>query len=114
MARGQGMGGGLVRLGDGSVGRRAWEDVVVRRCVRMFGGGDVEVDVEGGRTERRLRDLWRFMGTADVVTDTLKIIKILGEEKLRYWGFVSLPLSFSIFQSTPKVMFRRATEASWA
>ena len=31
----------------------------------------------------------RFMGTASVATDMLRISEKLGQEKLQYWGFVS-------------------------
>ncbi|KAI1785869.1 alpha/beta-hydrolase [Ganoderma leucocontextum] len=32
-------------------------------------------------------DIARFMGTASVATDMLKIVEKLGQEKLQYWGF---------------------------
>ena len=34
-------------------------------------------------------DIARFMGTASVATDMLKITEKLGQEKVQYWGFVS-------------------------
>ena len=34
-------------------------------------------------------DIARFMGTASVATDMLKIAEKLGQEKVQYWGFVS-------------------------
>lgn len=83
-----------MRLGDGSVARkRAWEEVVVRRCLGKFGGAGIRA-VEYGR-EVGVEDLkwpaelWRYMGTADVATDMLRIVEKLGEDKLQYWGFVS-------------------------
>lgn len=98
---GQEMDQGLIRLGDGSVERkRGWEEVVVRRCAAEFG------DDEGD-------GLCRYMGTASVATDMLRIVEKLGEEKLHYWGFVSLFISLLLCHETQLNVFdNRATEAS--
>ena len=66
-------------------------------------------------------DIARFMDTASVATDMLKIVEKLGQEKLQYWGFVSrspsqryLPpailhltcISFSELRHGPWAIFR--------
>lgn len=74
----------FLNLSDGSVEMaRAKERVVGQRCLNALGGN--------GREETGTVKDWgagRFMSTASVATDMLKIVEKLGQEKLLYWGFV--------------------------
>ncbi|KAI0917846.1 hypothetical protein AcV5_002682 [Taiwanofungus camphoratus] len=73
----------FLNLSDGSVEMaRAKERVVGQRCLNALGGN--------GREETGTVKDWgagRFMSTASVATDMLKIVEKLGQEKLLYWGF---------------------------
>ena len=53
---------------------RSRQRVVGERCAQSDGGEE---------------GIARFMSTASVATDMLKITEALGQEKLKYWGFVS-------------------------
>ena len=61
------------------------EDAVGQLCEKRIGGNGKE-DADGTVEE------WgagRFLSSASVATDMLKITEKLGQEKLKYWGFVS-------------------------
>ena len=63
----------------------AREDAVGQLCEKRI-GGDGKEDTNGTAEE------WgpgRFLSSASVATDMLKITEKLGQEKLKYWGFVS-------------------------
>ena len=69
-------GGRLLNVSDDSLLMyRAREQVMGARCEEKIGG-------EGG--------IARFAGTPSVATDMVEIAKKLGQEKVNYWGFVSL------------------------
>ncbi|KAH9943796.1 alpha/beta-hydrolase [Amylocystis lapponica] len=74
----------ILNLSDGSVAMaRSRESIIGQRCQAALGGNGKE---EIGATV----DEWgggRFMSTASVATDMLKITEKLGQEKLQYWGF---------------------------
>ena len=54
---------------------RARQQMVADRCEEAIGGPE---------------GIGRFMSTASVARDMLEITKKLGQEKLKYWGFVSI------------------------
>ncbi|KAH9939165.1 alpha/beta-hydrolase [Amylocystis lapponica] len=74
----------LINLSDASVPiARARESVVGQRCEKMLGGNGREEN--GGSLED-----WgggRFMGTASVAADMLRISEKMGQEKVHYLGF---------------------------
>lgn len=78
--------GPVVNLSDGSVAiARTREKVIGEICAKTIGGNGKE-DLNGTAEE------WgpgRFMSTASVATDMLRIVEKLGQDKLQYWGFVS-------------------------
>ena len=64
------------------------------------------------RCEDRIGGEWgigRFVSTANVVTDMLEINKKLGQEKLQYWGFVSILLIVISFCMNLMSVRRRVT-----
>jgi pimeloyl-ACP methyl ester carboxylesterase len=70
---------------DGSIPfARAHENVVGERCLSALGGNGKE-DLNGTAEEW---GLGRFMDTASVATDVLRIVEKLGQEKLQFAGFV--------------------------
>jgi hypothetical protein len=80
--------GPLLNTTDDSIPfARSREKLVGELCLTAIGGTGNE-DLNGTAEE------WgpgRFMGTPDVATDMLHIVEKLGQEKLQYWGFVSIP-----------------------
>jgi len=64
---------------------RARENVVGERCLSALGGNGKE-DLNGTAEEW---GIGRFMDTASVATDMLRIVEKLGQEKLQFAGFVS-------------------------
>ena len=75
---------------------RARETVVAAKCEEAIGG---ELGIA------------RFMSTASVATDMIKITEKLGQEKLHYWGFVSCLSHIEPSQLTLNLL-RRATAPS--
>lgn len=75
-----------LNISDGSIPfARAHAQVVSERCLSALGGNGRE-DSNGTAME------WgpgRFMDTASVATDMLRISEKLGQEKVQYAGFVS-------------------------
>ena len=80
---------------------RAREEVVARRCEAAIGG-------ENG--------IAQFMGTASVARDMLEISKKLGQEKLLYWGVVSIIIDLSVEITTHKAgtPYGRVMDLFWA
>jgi hypothetical protein len=74
-----------LNISDGSIlFARAHERVVSERCLSTLGGNGRE-DPNGTAEE------WgpgRFIDTASVATDMLRISEKLGQEKVQYAGFV--------------------------
>jgi pimeloyl-ACP methyl ester carboxylesterase len=74
---------------DGSIPYvKARENLLGQKCAQVLGGMGVE-DRSGNASE------WgagRFMSTASVATDMLRITEKMGFEKLQYIGYVSVPL----------------------
>lgn len=72
--------GPVLNLSDISIPQaRSRAQVLSERCWKALGG-----DGNG--------DSWapgRYMGTASVATDMLRIVEKLGQDKLQYWGVVS-------------------------
>lgn len=54
------------------------------RCLRALGGNGKDEDPKATAEDW---GIGRFMGSASVATDMLKISEKLGQEKLLYWGF---------------------------
>lgn len=77
--------GPLLNISDNSIPlARSRERIMGELCLEVMGGTGKE-DVDGTAAE------WgpaRFMGTASVATDMLRIVEKLGQDKLQYWGFV--------------------------
>lgn len=69
---------------------RAREIAMAELCAKALGGSGKE-DLNSTAEE------WgpgRFMSTASVATDMLRIVEKLGQEKLQYWGFVSAVVGY--------------------
>lgn len=76
----------LISLADDSVAEaRAWEQLIAQKCMDTLGGHST--DASG---ETPAPDGGRFMSSASVATDMLRITDKLGQDRLHYWGFVSI------------------------
>lgn len=78
--------GNLLNASDNSIPLARSREKVVSKLCRSTIGGNGQEDING------TVDQWgigRFVGTASVATDMLRITEKLGQEKLQYWGFVS-------------------------
>jgi pimeloyl-ACP methyl ester carboxylesterase len=82
---------------DGSIPYfKARENLLGQKCAEILGGNNTE-----GRS--RNESEWaagRFMSTASVATDMLRITEKMGFEKLQYIGYVSIPLVNRILLSS--------------
>lgn len=78
----------LLNLADDSVFEaRGWEQLIAQKCLETLGTNNSDESHEALAPGR-------FMSSASVATDMLRIIEKLGQDRLHYWGYVSHTIFF--------------------